>query len=185
MTTNHIERLSPALIRPGRVDVRCFLGPASREVAKQMFISFYRDLPMQLALRGSTGADSDTGDSVKAGAGGVELAAQPAWSAGSNVAADSAGVAGEAAAEAQPLLEGRQMSLLTRASKEAEAEREAALLALANDFASKLPQQPEFSTAQLQAFLMSHKLAPVLAVSRVEQWLKEQRLREQEEQGGV
>lgn len=182
MTTNHIERLSPALIRPGRVDVRCFLGPASREVAKQMFISFYRDLPMQLALRGSRAQNG--GDGVKAGAGGVELAVQPAGRTGS-VTADTAGVAGEAAAEAQPLLEGRQMSLLTRASKEAEAEREAALLALADEFASKLPQQSGFSTAQLQAFLMSHKLAPVLAVSSVAQWLGEQHLREQEEQGGV
>jgi len=30
MTTNHVERLDPALVRPGRIDIRCYFGLASR-----------------------------------------------------------------------------------------------------------------------------------------------------------
>ena len=41
MTTNHPERLDPALIRPGRVDVNEYLGHASRYQMKEMFLRFY------------------------------------------------------------------------------------------------------------------------------------------------
>ncbi len=41
MTTNHIERLDPALMRPGRVDVREFIGDASPFQIRQMFLRFY------------------------------------------------------------------------------------------------------------------------------------------------
>jgi SpoVK/Ycf46/Vps4 family AAA+-type ATPase len=143
MTTNHIDRLSSALIRPGRVDVRCFLGPASKEQAKQMFISFYRDLPMQLALRSSrTEAAAATAPDSTA----VELSTTAA-----------AVAEGSAAEAARPLLGGRSLSLLRAASAKDAADREAGLMVLADEFASKLPATPNFSTAQLQAFLMSHQ----------------------------
>lgn len=41
MTTNHLERLDPALIRPGRVDVRLFLGLATRSQSQRLFRRFY------------------------------------------------------------------------------------------------------------------------------------------------
>jgi mitochondrial chaperone BCS1 len=41
MTTNHIERLDPALIRPGRVDVIQLLDDASASQAKRLFCQFY------------------------------------------------------------------------------------------------------------------------------------------------
>ncbi|MGA9771658.1 MAG: AAA family ATPase [Blastocatellia bacterium] len=41
MTTNHIERLDPALIRPGRVDKRLYFGYASREQVLLFFNRFY------------------------------------------------------------------------------------------------------------------------------------------------
>jgi mitochondrial chaperone BCS1 len=43
MTTNHIERLDPALIRPGRVDVKVYLGDASRGQIIRMYERFYKD----------------------------------------------------------------------------------------------------------------------------------------------
>ena len=41
MTTNHIERLDPALIRPGRCDVRVLVSNASRDQMAGMFLRFF------------------------------------------------------------------------------------------------------------------------------------------------
>jgi len=41
MTTNHIERLDPALIRPGRCDVQLQLKLASKNQMERMFLRFY------------------------------------------------------------------------------------------------------------------------------------------------
>ncbi|KAG6876596.1 hypothetical protein C0993_001997 [Termitomyces sp. T159_Od127] len=48
MTTNHIERLDPALIRPGRVDVSELIDDASAIQARTLFTQFYgggEDIP--------------------------------------------------------------------------------------------------------------------------------------------
>eukprot|EP01025_Chloroclados_australasicus_P037819 TRINITY_DN3867_c0_g7_i1.p1 TRINITY_DN3867_c0_g7~~TRINITY_DN3867_c0_g7_i1.p1 ORF type:complete len:439 (+),score=13.32 TRINITY_DN3867_c0_g7_i1:364-1680(+) len=42
MTTNHIELLDPALIRPGRVDVRVEFSCATAEQMQEYFLRFYR-----------------------------------------------------------------------------------------------------------------------------------------------
>jgi chaperone BCS1 len=41
MTTNHIEKLHPALIRPGRIDVKECLDLASTSQILQMFLRFF------------------------------------------------------------------------------------------------------------------------------------------------
>ena len=43
MTTNHLNRLDPALIRPGRVDVKQEIGLASRSQLLKMYKRFYPD----------------------------------------------------------------------------------------------------------------------------------------------
>jgi chaperone BCS1 len=50
-TTNHIERLDPALIRPGRVDRKVYVGHATREQASQLFRRFFPDVSMEVANR--------------------------------------------------------------------------------------------------------------------------------------
>ncbi|THH13938.1 hypothetical protein EW146_g6338 [Bondarzewia mesenterica] len=41
LTTNHIEKLDPALIRPGRVDLAALIDDASPKQAKNLFTRFY------------------------------------------------------------------------------------------------------------------------------------------------
>lgn len=43
MTTNHIERLDPALIRPGRIDRKVEVDNASKGQARAMFLRFYEN----------------------------------------------------------------------------------------------------------------------------------------------
>lgn len=41
MTTNHVEKLDPALIRPGRVDISELINDASPKQARTLFERFY------------------------------------------------------------------------------------------------------------------------------------------------
>jgi mitochondrial chaperone BCS1 len=41
MTTNHPDRLDPALIRPGRVDVQQHFGYADRDQVRRLFLRFF------------------------------------------------------------------------------------------------------------------------------------------------
>ena len=41
MTTNYVDRLDPALIRPGRVDVKLYIGHCDQEQIQKMFQRFY------------------------------------------------------------------------------------------------------------------------------------------------
>ncbi|KAJ3435988.1 putative atpase [Anaeramoeba flamelloides] len=43
LTTNHIDRLSPALIRPGRVDQKIYFPRAQKSQTKRLFLKFYKN----------------------------------------------------------------------------------------------------------------------------------------------
>jgi chaperone BCS1 len=50
LTTNHPERLDPALIRPGRVDLKLELGHAVPDQARRLFLWFYQDCGLRLCV---------------------------------------------------------------------------------------------------------------------------------------
>ncbi|KAF4525570.1 hypothetical protein B566_EDAN015059 [Ephemera danica] len=49
MTTNYLERLDPALIRPGRVDVKEYVGYCSAHQVRRMFLRFYPGVSEHMA----------------------------------------------------------------------------------------------------------------------------------------
>jgi len=51
MTTNKYNTLPPALIRPGRVDMKIYIGLASRDQFSRMFSRFYPDASKELETR--------------------------------------------------------------------------------------------------------------------------------------
>uniref|UniRef100_A0A8R1TY69 Mitochondrial chaperone BCS1 n=1 Tax=Onchocerca volvulus TaxID=6282 RepID=A0A8R1TY69_ONCVO len=52
MTTNHVDCLDPALIRPGRVDVKQYFGYCTANMFSEMFKHFYGDnITEEMALR--------------------------------------------------------------------------------------------------------------------------------------
>lgn len=51
MTTNYIERLDPALVRPGRVDVKQHVGHCTQWQLTQMYLRFYPEQPAAEAER--------------------------------------------------------------------------------------------------------------------------------------
>ena len=49
MTTNHIDALDPAMLRPGRIDYRIYLGKASHAQKLELYLRFFPDVPEAVA----------------------------------------------------------------------------------------------------------------------------------------
>lgn len=54
-TTNHVDRLDPALIRPGRIDRKFYIGYASLEQAERMFLRFFPNSGTEMACQFAEG----------------------------------------------------------------------------------------------------------------------------------
>ena len=61
MTTNHAERLDPALKRFGRVDMELYIGPCTRNQFRRMFLRFYPDAGKELVDRFVRNAETFSG----------------------------------------------------------------------------------------------------------------------------
>ncbi|KXX76840.1 putative mitochondrial chaperone BCS1-B [Madurella mycetomatis] len=171
MTTNHIETLDKALIRPGRVDMIVKFDRADMEMTAAIFRAIYAPLEGDDAPTSST--TSSTG-------------AAPSSSGSSRALFQLERALKPAASNLSPAEEAKLEAEAADAARE-KSETIAKVDILAKEFASKIPAH-EFSPAEIQGFLLKNKRSPEKAVEGAEQWVadtrkerKEKELKEAEE----
>ncbi|KAG0077108.1 hypothetical protein BGZ90_007710 [Linnemannia elongata] len=161
MTTNHLERLDEALIRPGRVDIRAKLGKATQSQAAELFIKFF-PRPVATTDLGSSSADTTTKTPPRSGR---------------RQSVDYKGdIPSSTSGESSPLLSEKSGSptlsppIPSSSSKPGRTQEE--IERMAAQFSRVIPDQ-QFSIAQLQGFLMGYKKTPELALKHVDEFVRQ------------
>ncbi|KAI0364549.1 P-loop containing nucleoside triphosphate hydrolase protein [Pilatotrama ljubarskyi] len=147
-TTNHIERLDPALSRPGRMDVWVNFKHATKWQAEGIFKCFFPARPSSTAATSApkSAADADASTAAKG-------AKHPA---DATSAANLAESKRKRAAHSVPLLSEEEISDLARR------------------FADAIPEN-ELSVAALQGYLLRNKTRPRECVDEVAAWVVSER----------
>ncbi|KAL2150762.1 hypothetical protein VTH82DRAFT_7325 [Thermothelomyces myriococcoides] len=166
MTTNHIEKLDKALIRPGRVDMIVKFDRADESMTAQIFRAIYA--PLDADEVPSTCSVPSTTSSVTPGLWWLERGTK----------------------SKTPLLTPEEKQERDAAAANLARKKEATIERvneLAEQFAAKIPAH-EFSPAEIQGYLLKNKRDPEKAVEGAEDWVvatrkekKEKELREAEE----
>ncbi|KAH6843038.1 BCS1 N terminal-domain-containing protein [Chaetomium sp. MPI-CAGE-AT-0009] len=167
MTTNHIEKLDKALIRPGRVDMIVKFDRADASMTAQIFKAIYAPLEGDDAPSpGSPAADATPSTS------------RALFELERSIKA--------AVPRLTPEEERKREAAAAEAARK-KAETTARVGVLAAEFAAKIPAH-EFSPAEIQGFLLKNKRHPEKAVAGAEEWVaatrkekKEKELKEAEE----
>lgn len=163
MTTNHIEKLDEALIRPGRVDMTIHFHLASTENMQQIFRGIYA------TLEGDYPEPKCSG-SVKSGSSRVSRGR----SSSSVVSTSSKGMHEKKPRNSSK--ERRVQAELDRIIAAEEEQRrtddEERVAKLAKLFSAKIPED-KFSPAEIQGYLLRHKRNAEEAVEGAEAWVKE------------
>src|SRR5258706_6367413 len=168
-TTNHLERLDPALSRPGRMDVWVEFKNASKYQAEGLFRNFFPaheddiEIMTESAPVDSNGSPSLSRTESMISATSFETSSTDVSTAGSKSALISH--------EAAPTLE-------HASPLDAERLTPAHLSQLAKLFAESIPDE-EFSVAALQGYLLKNKTRPEAAALDAGKWvIAERELRE-------
>jgi chaperone BCS1 len=146
MTTNHIDKLDDALIRPGRVDMTVKFDLTDKAVNCQLFRAIYTTMEGDNPPNGSKNSLTAVLPTVKITKE-SEKASGPVVTSEPVVEAE----AGETATEE-----------LVRIS------------ALAQEFADQIPDYT-FSPAEIQGYLLKHKRDPAAAVSSAQGWVQKKK----------
>ncbi|KAE8454372.1 hypothetical protein EG329_005297 [Mollisiaceae sp. DMI_Dod_QoI] len=149
MTTNHIEKLDEALIRPGRVDMTVKFDLASSAMITTIFRSIFATLE----------GDIPSSPSNK---GGITIRTPIKYKSSTEEA-----LAAKLAEEKSRLEEEAALAL-----KIAEESR---IKKLGEDFAAVIPSMM-FSPAEIQGYLLKHKRAPEMAVQEADKWVEKMKV---------
>lgn len=150
-TTNHIERLDPALSRPGRMDVWVNFKHATKWQAEGIFKCFFPVKPATAPPASATSSEASSAASSRASSPAPSAAVSPTASCTDLSQRNLPGIAGKPSAHAIPLLDEDELTTLARR------------------FGESIPED-EFSVASLQGYLLKNKTRPRESVDEVQDW---------------
>lgn len=145
MTTNHAEKLDPALLRPGRVDMSVVFGYAETPDIKELFSAIYSTL------------DGDFG-SMKRKARQVNGSVTPSSRSSTPSSSSSS-----SSSTSSPVREKHRV--------EEQVQNQDTVAKQASEFALRVPPG-EFTAAEIQGYLLNHKNAPEDAIEGAEEWVR-------------
>jgi mitochondrial chaperone BCS1 len=145
MTTNHIDKLDEALIRPGRVDMKIKFDLASTDMIVTIFRAIFATI------------EGDIPKTAKSN--GVVIRSPQLDSAESKTADKQSVEDAEKEAEAARVAEEKRLA------------EEARISQLGQQFAELIPTMT-FSPAEIQGYLLKNKRDPEVAIKNAEVWVK-------------
>lgn len=167
MTTNHVEKLDPALLRPGRVDMKIAFGCTSEADIKELFTSIYGTKANDISRSGAPTTHSNgSNGSVKFPT--ATIVANTAKANGKivqNSEESNGGVEKGKGEDLQGLV-----FLRSRISD------------LASEFAAVVPSG-EFTAAEIQGYLLNHKETPEVAIQGAAEWVQTSRDKKRASEG--
>ncbi len=165
MTTNHLEKLDKALIRPGRVDMTVKFDRADTGMISAIFRAIFAPIEGDEAPAASADSSNTT----------ASASTSPALFSLENRLLKTA-----VAPRLTPEEEKKKAAEAAEAARK-KAETIARVEALAETFAARIPAH-EFSPAEIQGYLLKNKRTPEKATEGAEQWVVETRKEKKEKE---
>ncbi|KAI9758776.1 MAG: hypothetical protein M1835_000533, partial [Candelina submexicana] len=165
MTTNHIEKLDKALLRPGRVDMNIAFGFANPATIRGLFTAIYTRLEGDYPLSTLTQQkenDSPSPTTVTKPTINNPLTTTPNTTNNNNNNNEKAPL---------PNTSDDLLKFSPNASADQNAHTDAEIAELAARFSDNIPAD-EFTPAEIQGFLLKHKRSPEEAVQGAEEWVR-------------
>ncbi|KAF9520971.1 hypothetical protein BS47DRAFT_265 [Hydnum rufescens UP504] len=173
-TTNHLERLDPALTRPGRMDIWIEFKHASKWQAELLFKNFFseiEDAPPQPTAEEIAAMEKEFAfleAQQNAADGKVSFVPKDGTATSPTAGAEAMATAMEEKAKDEAQL---PPPVLERPSPPPDPAR---LAVLARQFAAAIPEE-EHSVASLQGYLLRNKSRPEAAVAEAPAWVQAER----------
>ena len=169
MTTNHIEKLDPAILRPGRVDRIVHFGYANAEVIAGLFKAIFSSVEAERA-------------GVLAAANGV--AAEPEHKMNGVPATPAEKKTATPAEKKTRHTKSVSVALASWHAQRYHNKSDEEIAALAERFGERMPAD-EFTPAEIQGYLLQHKYNPEDALEGVEKWMEARRAEKKVQKTGV